>query len=39
MIPLFILISPYMRKSPLEIFGLSYFIHLFTYVPRLFGKA
>lgn len=35
----FILISPYMRRFPLEIFGLNHFMHLFIYVPRLFGKA
>jgi len=35
----FILISPYMRRFPLEIFGLNYFMHLLIYVPRLFVKA
>jgi len=39
MISVFILISPYMRRSPFEIFGMIYFIHLFIYVPRLSGKA
>jgi hypothetical protein len=37
-ISFFILISPYMRRSPLEIFGLNYFIHFLSTFPTYLVK-